>query len=205
MIPGDPRTALATLAADRGTSLSALSRMLGRNVAYLQQYVRRGTPRRLEDDDRQRLAAFFGVGEEMLGGSGPALTWRVPRLDVAASAGPGTLVDDALLLGSDLIDPALARRLGLVRDQAAMLRVRGDSMAPGLMDGDQILVDLATRTPTARGGVFVIRIGDALMVKRVAARGGRPVATSDNPAADPVPPGEIAVIGRVVWQMREVS
>lgn len=205
MKSGDPRDALARLAEESGTSLSALSRMLGRNVAYLQQFVRRGSPRRLEDADRVRLAAFFGVDDGVLGGEGAAETWRVPRLDVAASAGPGALVDGALLLGSDLIDPVLARRLGLQRGQVAMLRVRGDSMAPGLLDGDQIMVDLARTTPARRGGVFVIRIGDVLMVKRVAAGPGGLAITSDNPAAAPVPEGEAVVIGRVVWQMRMVA
>jgi repressor LexA len=51
--------------------------------------------------------------------------------------------------------------------------------------------------------VYVIRIDDAVMVKRVALLRGALVATSDNPVAEPVPPGAIAVIGRVVWQMRE--
>ncbi|MDP1025846.1 S24 family peptidase [Sphingomonas sp. KR1UV-12] len=202
----DPRSALAALAEGQGVSLSALSRMLGRNVAYLQQYVRRGTPRRLEDEDRQRLAAFFGVGEEALGGpGGAAAAWRVPRLDVAVSAGPGALVDAETVLGSDLIDPALARRLGLAQGQAAILRVRGTSMAPGLVDGDQILIDTSARTPGSRGAAFVIRIGEVLMVKRVRATANGLVATSDNPQAPPVPDGEIAVIGRVVWQMRAVA
>ncbi|GGB20593.1 hypothetical protein GCM10011380_07720 [Sphingomonas metalli] len=202
----DPRTALARLAEDSGTSLSALSRMLGRNVAYLQQYVRRGSPRRLEDEDRRKLAAFFGVGEAALGGpDGDAPpVFPVLRLDVAASAGPGALVDTELLLGSDRIDPALARQLGLTRGQAAMLRVRGDSMAPGLLDGDHILIDQTRRTPEARGGVFVLRIGGALMVKRVARGRAGLAITSDNPAAPPIPEGEPTIIGRVVWQTRVV-
>ena len=52
-----PRDALDRLAQARGTSLAALSRMLGRNLAYLQQYVRRGTPRALPERDRRLLAA----------------------------------------------------------------------------------------------------------------------------------------------------
>lgn len=202
MANDDPRSALARLAEDSGTSLSALSRMLGRNVAYLQQFVRRGTPRRLEEADIARLAAFFGVDAGRLGGAAAPSQWRVPRFDIAASAGPGTLVDGELLLGSDRIDPDLARRLGLKPDQAAMLRVRGDSMAPGLMEGDQILIDLARNRPDARGGIFVIRIDDALMVKRVRRGAGGLAITSDNPAAAPIPEGAVTVIGRVVWQMR---
>ena len=199
----DPRERLCVLAEGAGTSLSALSRMVGRNAAYLQQYARRGTPRVLPEAERRRLAAFFGIDEAELGGvpAAPA-PLRLPRLDVAASAGPGALVDGEVELGAEVIDAGLARRLGLSAGAAAVIRVRGDSMAPGLCDGDHIVVDTADRAPGARGGVFVIRIDGAVMVKRVARSGRALVATSDNPAAPPVPGGAIAVIGRVVWQMR---
>lgn len=177
--------------------------MLGRNAAYLQQYVKRGTPRVLAERDRRVLADYFGVTEDVLGAlSGRGGPLRIPRLDVAASAGPGALVDTEIAIGADVIDADLARRLGLRDGQAAVIRVRGDSMEPGLIDGDHIVVDMADRSPGARGGVFVIRIDGATMVKRVTAKGATLVAVSDDPAAAPVPKGTIAVIGRVVWLMR---
>ena len=64
----DPREKLAELARERGHSLAALSRMLGRNASYLQQYITKGSPRKLEEADRRRLAQFFGIGEAELGG-----------------------------------------------------------------------------------------------------------------------------------------
>jgi hypothetical protein len=200
----DPRHALATLAAARGDSLAALSAMLGRNAAYLQQYVRRGSPRILGERDRRLLAAYLGVNEAVLGAPPDRVTgFRIRRLDIAASAGPGAQVDGEIVLGIDTLDPALARQLGLRDGQAAIIRVRGSSMEPGLFDGDHIVVDTADRTPRAKGGLYVIRIDDAVMVKRVALAGGTLVATSDNAAAGPVPEGAIVVIGRVVWQMRK--
>jgi len=201
----DPRTALATLASARGDSLAALSAMLGRNAAYLQQYLRRGSPRVLAEHDRRLLAAYLGVSEMVLGAPPEEATrFRLPRLAVAASAGPGALVDGEIVLGTDTLDPGLARRLGLKAGQAAIIRVRGGSMEPGLFDGDHIVVDTADRTPRAKGGVYVIRIDDAVMGKRVAMVDGELMATSDNPAAGPIPEGQIVVIGRVVWQMREL-
>lgn len=177
--------------------------MLGRNPAYLQQFVARGSPRILAEDDRRRLAAFFGVDEGELGGApAPPAGMRVPRLDVAASAGPGALVDTEVTLGADMIDAALVRRLGLTAGAVAIIRVRGDSMEPGLMDGDEILVDTADRRPGEKGGVFVIRVEGAVMVKRVSARAGALEAGSDNPLAPQVPDGPVEVVGRVVWQMR---
>jgi repressor LexA len=200
----DPRTALAALAAARGDSLAALSAMLGRNAAYLQQYVRRGSPRVLGERDRRLLSAYLGVSEGVLGAPVDRVAaFRIRKLDVEASAGPGAQVDGEIVLGTDTLDSGLARRLGLKDGQAAIIRVRGTSMEPGLFDGDHIVVDTADRTPRSKGGLYVIRIEDAVMVKRVALAGGRLVATSDNLVAGPVPDGPIVVIGRVVWQMRE--
>jgi repressor LexA len=200
----DPRSALAALASARGDSLAALSAMLGRNAAYLQQYVRRGSPRVLGERDRRLLSEYLGVSETALGATAEhAAGFRIPKLNVAASAGPGALVDGEIVLGTDTIDPGLARRLGLRDGQAAIIRVRGTSMEPGLFDGDHIVIDTADRMPRAKGGVYVIRIDDAVMVKRVAMVRGVLVATSDNPDAATVPDGAIAVVGRVVWQMRE--
>ncbi len=196
------RATLQALAGQAGVSLAALSRMLGRNDAYLQQFVQRGTPRVLAEGDRRQLAAFFGVPETRLGASvedGPML---VRRLAVAASAGPGATVDDDVMLGVEAIDRQLARRLGLREGAGSVIRVRGDSMAPGLLDGDHLVVDQDDVRPTARGGLYVIRIGDVLMVKRVKAGPDGLTASSDNPTAPPLPRGPIAVIGRVVWQMR---
>jgi phage repressor protein C with HTH and peptisase S24 domain len=203
METGDPRCRLTALAAARGDSLAALSAMIGRNAAYLQQFVTRGSPRRLADDDRRRLADYFGVAETELGAEAGRQPFTLPRLDVAASAGPGAFVDGEIVLGAAALDPALATRLGLRDGQAAIVRVRGDSMEPGLIDGDLIVVDRARRTPDAKGAVFVVRIEDAVMVKRVSRARGTLVVASDNPAAAAVPDAPVEVIGRVVWLMRE--
>lgn len=69
----EPRTRLRQLVDANGDSLSALSRMLGRNVAYLQQYIERGTPRLLAERDRRVLARYFGIDERELGAEDP---WR---------------------------------------------------------------------------------------------------------------------------------
>ena len=198
----DARMIVTQRANARGETLRALSLMLGRNAAYLQQFVRRGSPRVLAPRDRRLLAEHLGVEERLLGGAMPARALRLPILDVAASAGPGTLVDDAVMIGAGTVDGDLARQLGLRQGRASILGVRGDSMAPGLMAGDQIVVDETDRTPRAEGGVYVLRLDDAVLVKRVARAGAGLRITSDNPDAPPVGEGRVTVLGRVVWQMR---
>jgi phage repressor protein C with HTH and peptisase S24 domain len=74
-------------------------------------------------------------------------------------------------------------------------------MEPLLRDGDEILIDRALRA--FRDGVHVVRLGDTLMVKRVAQAGaGRFALLSQNLAYPPVEVSaeEMEVIGRVVWK-----
>ena len=64
----DPRLVLERLCAERGEDFAGLSRMLGRNPAYIQQFVRRGVPKRLKEEERRKLARYFAVPEALLGG-----------------------------------------------------------------------------------------------------------------------------------------
>ena len=82
-------------------------------------------------------------------------------------------------------------------------------MMPTLSDGDDILVDRGDAGDRLRDGIYVIRIDDALNVKRLAVNpAGRSVAVrSDNPAYPSwpdVPAARVDVIGRVIWVGRKV-
>lgn len=55
----------------RGLSMIAASRMLGRNDAWLQQFMQRGTPRKLPEDDRRLLAMALDLDECELGARMP--------------------------------------------------------------------------------------------------------------------------------------
>ena len=206
MVAGDPRAALAALIARSGASYAALSRLLGRNPAYLQQFVTRGSPRRLAEQDRRLLAAYFGVSEIELGADSAAGSplVRVPRLDVAASAGSGALVDAEPRLGTLGLDPALLARLSARPRDLSLIRAAGDSMAPTLLDGDELLVDRGDRRVRPTGAVFVVRHDDALLVKRVSRIDGGFRVASDNPAYPDLRLAAVEVIGRVIWLSRAI-
>ena len=203
----DPRAALSLLIERSGTSHAALSRLLGRNAAYLQQFVTRGTPRQLAEQDRRRLAAFFGVEEVLLGGpvrAGEAMV-PIPRLDVAASAGPGALVEVDRAIGSLGLDARLLARLGARPADLSLIRASGRSMEPTISDGDELLVDRGDRRIGARGAIHVVRIDGALMVKRVVRIAGGYRILSDNPDVLPLETPDCDLIGRVVWLARSLK
>jgi hypothetical protein len=210
----DARAALARLIETRGEDYAGLSRLIGRNPAYVQQYIKRGTPRRLAEDDRRRLARYFGVDEAMLGAPPPGPPdglVPVPRLDVGAAAGAGAFDGDERARGHIAFDPAWLRRIarGGV-EELSIIRVAGDSMAPTLNDGDDILVDRSDGAGRLRDGIYVLRIDEALVVKRLALNpAARTLSVrSDNPAypAWPDCPLEaVDVVGRVVWTGRRIG
>jgi phage repressor protein C with HTH and peptisase S24 domain len=204
------RARLLELAQGRGVSLASLSDLLGRNPSYLQQFIRKGSPRRLEEEDRRKLAAFFGVAEEELrdvqdksyGATLRPAAWiEVPRLDLGASAGPGRMAGDEAAFDTFRFSRRWLAEQGLDGAQLSAITVAGDSMEPLLNDGDEILVDCSERP--FRDGIHVVRLGDTLLVKRVAQAGaGRLALLSQNLAYPPVEVAadEVTIIGRVVWK-----
>ncbi len=208
----DPRARLLELANGQGISLARLSELIGRNQTYLQQFIRKGSPRRLEERDRRTLAQFFGIAESELGApedisSIPASKLHrgdwvdVPRLALGASAGPGAVPVEEQAVGAFRFAARWLREQGLDPAMLSAIRVEGDSMETTLRDGDEILVD---RTPRPlRDGIHVVRTGDALLVKRLdLAIPGKIALVSDNPAYRTIElaPGDEEVIGRVVWK-----
>lgn len=209
----DQRAALERLIEERGEDYSGLSRLIGRNPAYIQQFIKRGVPRRLAEEDRKTLAHYFGIDEEALGGpaapaAGEGRLVAVPRLDVSASAGAGAVSAERTLNPRLAFDPAWLRQLagGSLAD-LSMIRVTGDSMAPTLGDGDDILVQ---RGAAVRDGIYVIRREDTLLVKRIAISpaAGRVSLLSDNAAYPGWPDVDLAdidIIGRVIWAGRRLG
>ncbi len=134
----------------------------------------------------------------------------VKRHPVAVSAGPGAVVSEELgrpYFGFD--ERWLKALTPSSPDRLSVVRVEGDSMAPTLNAGDDILVDLGDSGERLRDGIYVLRVDDALVVKRIALNpmGRRVIVQSDNPAYSDWPDlgiGELNCIGRVIWAGRKV-
>jgi hypothetical protein len=207
------REELDRLIQQRRLGYSSISRMIGRNSSYIQQFIKRGSPRKLDDDDRRTLASFFGVDEQVLGG--PPAPMRdglieIPVLNVDASAGFGAIAESETAHTRFGFDERWLGRLTRAKSASlSIIHVLGDSMEPTLSDGDEVLVDASDQGSRLRDGIYVLRADDALVVKRVTLKpGGRTITiSSDNsayPSWDDVDRSEIQVVGRVIWFGRAV-
>ena len=93
--------------------------------------------------------------------------------------------------------------------QLRIMHVEGDSMAPTLLSGDAVLVDMARKAPNPPG-IFVLDDGMGLVAKRLEhIPGSDPVAVriiSDNSYYSPYERtvDEIHIIGRIRWFAREI-
>jgi hypothetical protein len=228
METGDARANLDRLIRERGENYGAISRLIGRNSAYIQQFVKRGTPRKLDEADRRLLARYFGVDEALLGAGGSDAPWvaplpparlresgggglvAVPRLALGASAGPGALDQDEGPAGALAFDTRWLRALGGRPDMLSIIRVDGESMAPTLNDGDDIMVDRSDGAARLRDGIYVLRMDDVLLVKRLALTPRRTHVSirSDNPLYpnwEEVDLADIVLVGRVIWAGRRMG
>jgi phage repressor protein C with HTH and peptisase S24 domain len=183
----DQRGALERLIQERREDFAGLSRLLGRNPAYIQH---------------------FGVAPAALGARLAPVEdnlVRVGRYDIGASAGHGAINDRDLLVSHMAFDKTWLRQLcGSASARLSLVRVQGDSMDPTLSDGDEILVDESDALERLRDGIYVLRRDDTLMVKRIAlSPAGRLVTIkSDNPAYPEwrdCALRDLQIIGRVLW------
>ncbi len=217
----EARERLQDLVREKRTSFAALSRLIKRNSSYLQQYATRGSPRHLDEPDLRKIAQFLGISPRLIETRASDSSGRdapddgraampkedrgewldVPRMALDASAGPGAIAAEEISYDSFRFSRRWLLEQGLEGSDLSIIRVDGDSMEPLLNDGDEILVDRAPRA--FRDGVHVVRLGETLMVKRVAsAGGGRFALLSQNLAYPPVSVGaeDVEIIGRVVWK-----
>ena len=133
---------------------------------------------------------------------------RLPRYEVAASAGAGALVQGEQIVDYVSFKTAwLKIGLGISPQGAVLISVKGDSMEPTLSNGDLVLIDTSTRK-IEDNAIYVINYDDALLVKRIQRKYDRSVMImSDNKSyGDEAVQGnlvdQLQVIGRVVWYGR---
>lgn len=212
----DPvRVFLAAKIAEDDIDMATLSRQIGRSHAYIQQFLKRGVPRKLPEVERRKLAEKLNVDETVLGGTvktvakglRPSHYREVGEYNALVSAGGGIVMDEEEQIGSWPLPRAYLEEMRLTGGELAVVPVKGDSMEPTLRSGDRVLIDMGDKN-ISQGGIFCLWDGHGRVVKRVERVPGqkpeRVRLKSDNPLHDmyEVPAAVIEIIGRVVWAAR---
>lgn len=215
-----PRETLLQLLSESEFDLKSLSEKIGRNSAYLQQYVTRGSPRELGEPEREAVADLLGVDPNVFRSEGaqnrskrpkvarePSSGLKVPEIDVSPQAGMGAVVSDIVEHQHPVDHWSFPRALvsAFISDPSKLtiIRVAGDSMEPDYCAGDRILVDTGHTTPSP-AGVYVLWDGLGVVLKRVeVVMGSEPKRIrimSINPAypAYELPLDDVRINGRVV-------
>lgn len=167
------------------------SKQIGKNHAYIQQYIDRGKPRYLHTADLEALEEYLGQEPGAFewgrrGFTSPANSQQIadkeknqfrdrlaliPEVNVQPGMGNGAVVDPEFHQGA----------WGIMRDylsaivrlsspaNARIVEVNGDSMEPTLRSGDRVMVDTGNKQ-LVPGEIYAIRddLTDTVMVKRLA-------------------------------------
>lgn len=164
---------------------------------------RRSLPPRAQRSVRPSRADL----ERLLDQTGEPIVIDVPEYDVQLSAGHGALISDEAVRRYWGLPRSYLESLGLDVSRIAFVEIVGDSMAPALMPGDLVLLDLRSTNP-ALPAIYALWDGDATVCKRVEkVHGSDPPMVriiSENKAytAYDVPAEWVNVIGRVAWFAR---
>ena len=190
-----------------GFNQKSLARAAGLNETAVRDILI-GKSRHPRHDTVQKLAASLGCPVMALLEPGAGHKMGAPAdaaalddelvfvstYEVSAAAGEGIVIDHEYKTGR------LAFRRDWLRgvtsattDLLAVITVNGDSMYPTLADGDTILVDLTQRSPS-RDGVYIVRFGEFVLVKRLHVDPTRRLITisCDNTNYPPLAPVEPA-------------
>lgn len=134
----------------------------------------------------------------------------VPLLKARPRAGTGGLETDSDQVRLYSFHASFLERKRGTPDSMRLFRVDGDSMEPTLRSGDMIMVNTTDAARhVATGNVYLLRIGEELMVKRLENRPGNVLLIrSDNKDYEDLPVNlaevdGIEIFGRMVWSCRE--
>lgn len=126
----------------------------------------------------------------------------IPKVEALAGAG-SSFVTSGETVGLYAFRQDFLRRIGVHANKCVMMDVMGESMQPLIMNGDTILVD-TSQTTLKDGEIFLVTLGEELLVKRVQRSVRGWMLVSQNPNFAPMVVEEcdldsFVVRGRVRW------
>jgi phage repressor protein C with HTH and peptisase S24 domain len=157
-----------------------------------------------EGPEPRLLATAGRVRNTAIAGFEPSDYVLLPRRALAAAAGPESPAPPAGTAFIALHHDWVRSTFAIEPDRLLMETAVGESMLPGIQDGDLLMVD-ATEDRFRSFGIYVFEIAGERLVKRVQPKlDGSVTLISDNAAYEAehvsaAQAADIRVVGRVVW------
>lgn len=163
------RAHIDRLIKEKGKNYRSLSLAIGKNEAYLHQYINKGSPLRLPEQQRRKLANLLEVDEQEL----TDISLPKPAVNSYGSARTAMIE----MISSDTSEPTTSGFFSIPvsefsnitsssPDLIKMIRINGDSMSPTLKDGDYAFIDFGA-SAFKSDGLYLIRFSGNLLIKRL--------------------------------------
>lgn len=219
--PDEIRKKIQKLLTEKNIDLATASRAIGKNQAYIQQYIVKGSPVILKDTDRKIIANMLEIDEKELMDSKTLKDMMkiqnlekniskteyisIDIVDATACCGMGIENFQENVIGQWNMPLLEYRTISTTSnpDNVKMIRVKGDSMAPTIKDGDWALVDASFRAPDS-DGIYLLKISTGLAIKRLQGSvGNNVIIISDNPKYPPVTAanGDVQICGKIIYTL----
>lgn len=204
----DARQTLEYLIKQRGENYASISRLLGRNAAYIQQFIKRGIPDKLDEDDRRQLARYFDVCETTLGARNHDTAMSPEAVKIPVLQSEHEIIDgtpDRFSIADFVMfdENWLGALTEAKAESLCMVYARDDAMAPELQKGDSLLADMADRNMRETDGVYIVSLAKQLVARRVKPNEyGKVRIICSNPLRSSWHNRILessAIVGRVIW------
>lgn len=184
------RNFLENTVKEKGFSLNALSLQLGKNSTYLFHFIKRNSPKRLDENTRRNLAKILNVDEQSLCDFPLPNSLIQDKLSSLTSLFNFSKQNSAQMIGIDVVDMGgenkgrfeqikkniigkeiLSRELlnhycATAPENIMIFKVVGDAMSPTINSGDFVWVDLSYSVP-ASDGIYMISTNSDTIIRRI--------------------------------------
>ena len=225
------RDFLDSAAKTKGLSLNSLSLQLGKNSTYLFHFIKRHSPKRLDEPTRRKLAQILSVPEQRLCDypiNGSLIQDKLST--ITGLLGLGKEKDNCFsievvdvqgihrgrfedvksnIIGVENLSAEMVRHYGFNNPSLIkILKNIGDAMAPSITSNDMIWVDTSYNNVTG-DGIYVINTNNDMIIRRLQVNplNNSLELSADNPiykSFELKNAKDIEICGKVLWVMHKI-
>lgn len=190
----------------KGKNYRSLSMAIGKNEAYLHQYINKGSPLRLPEEERRKLALILAVDEQEL------TDIQLPKSITSSASNTNNATIEMMVSGASTAYTTGFWSLPLSEfsaiSQAApenvkLFRVSGDSMQPTFKDGDYVFADTSS-DKFSSDGLYLIGANGHLAIRRIqqiSPSEALVISDNNNYKNVPVPFKKLKIIGKIIYAL----